>query len=396
MNVLMTATLWPPAIGGAQTLMHLTARHLPPDWVARAACFWDENRRDWLLGTTLRAPRRHRAYEIDGIAVDRIGLPPRSRWTLLPWVLGYFAVEGPAIRRIARMVQEELRSLAAGADLIHNCRIGREPLTRASMDLARSRGIPFVLTAVHHPRWSGWLHRHYSAMYREADAVIALTQAERRLLVERLGVKSENVFVTGMGPLLAECADGDAFRRQHGLGSSPLVLFVAQKYAYKGMDTLLAALPIAWAQVPELRAVFVGPRTHHSKRLFSRVSDPRVLELDGVSIQEKTDALAACDVFCLPSRQESFGGVFTEAWSLGRPVIGSDIPAVSEVIADGEDGFTVPADPRVLATRLVELIRDPALARSFGEAGRRKVNSRFGWPRLARLTADVYAEVRCR
>jgi glycosyltransferase involved in cell wall biosynthesis len=392
----MTMTLYPPAIGGAQTLMHYTARHLPPGIDVSVACHWDENRRDWLWGTTVGAPVEGRRYLVDGIPVERLAHPTRGRARQLPWVLGYFAWEGPAIRRLARDTAEALREPAAHADLIHNCRIGREPLTRASLDLARERNVPCVITAVHHPRWSGFLHRHYSAMYREADAVIALTEAERRVLVDRLGVRSDRAFVTGMGPILAPSAVGERFRSEHGLGRDPVVLFLAQKFAYKGMDQLLRALPAVWRTVPETRVVFLGPRTSYSEHLFRDVRDPRVLELGAVSLESKTDALDACDVFCLPSRQESFGAVFTEAWALRKPVIGADIPAVSEVIEDGGDGFTVTAEPDVLAERIVRLLGDPMLRRSMGEAGARKVESRFSWPRLSRLTADVYETVRAR
>jgi glycosyltransferase involved in cell wall biosynthesis len=59
------------------------------------------------------------------------------------------------------------------------------------------------------------------------------------------------------------------------------------------------------------------------------VNDPRILELGSVDLQTKTDALEACTLLCLPSTQESFGGVYTEAWSFKKPVIGCDIPAVS-------------------------------------------------------------------
>jgi hypothetical protein len=45
--------------------------------------------------------------------------------------------------------------------------------------LARDMGIPFVLTPFHHPRWSSWLFRVYHELYRSADAVLALTEAER-------------------------------------------------------------------------------------------------------------------------------------------------------------------------------------------------------------------------
>jgi glycosyltransferase involved in cell wall biosynthesis len=123
------------------------------------------------------------------------------------------------------------------------------------------------------------------------------------------------------------------------------------------------------------------------------VTDSRLIELDTVTLQEKTDALAACDVFCLPSTQESFGGVFTEAWSLGKPVVGVDIPAVRALIDEGEEGFLVPPRPEALAERLVYLLERPQMRARLGEAGRRKVEARYTWPHLAALTEQVYQQV---
>ncbi len=277
-------------------------------------------------------------------------------------------------------------------DLVHNGRIGREGLSFASLSLARKRGVPFVLTPVHHPRWGTWLHRHYQRLYRDADAVIALTEGERELIV-RLGVDERRVFVTGMGPVLAESGDGERFRAAHQLGDYPLVLFLGQKYAYKGVAALLEAAALVWRRCPEARFAFVGPRTRYSRRLFAGVDDRRIVELAPVDLQAKTDALAACQVLCVPSVQESFGGVYTEAWSLGKPVIGGDIAAVRSVIEDGQDGYVTAQQAEPVAERLLWLLERPEAAQAMGARGRAKVAASFTWPRLAALTEAVYARV---
>ena len=377
-------------MGGAQLLMHRLACQLSTRHDLRVVTQWDERRTDWLLGTTVRAPSTPRAYQVDGVTVERLGLPAIERMRLLPWVVAYYALQGPAMRRIARSLAARMQRWAAESDLIHNCRIGREGLTAASLDLARRNRIPFVLTPVHHPRWGGFLHRHYRRMYREADAVIALTPPERDTLTA-LGVDPEKVFVTGMGPILAEQHDAQAFRDRHGLGAHPFVLFLGQKYAYKGVRDLLRAAPAIWERAPETRLVFLGPRTGHSRRLFARVRDPRIVESDTVSLQQKTDALAACDVLCLPSTQESFGGVFTEAWSLGKPVVGYDIPAVRAVVEHGRDGFITAR--RTLAETLVRLVTSPELRAELGGRGQEKVSALYTWPRLAEKTEEVYRRV---
>ena len=393
MNLLFTATTYPPAVGGAQLLMHQLARQLGERHSVVVLTHWATRRTDWLLGTTLRAPRDETAYVVDGVQVRTVNVPPRGRWRLAPWVGAYWALPGPAGRRIAEAMAGPLETAAGHPDLVHNVRIGREGLTLASLALARKRRVPFVLTPVHHPRWGTWLHREYHRLYRSADAVIALTEAERRTLVQ-LGVDEGRVHVTGMGPVLAEEGRGDRFRDRHGLGEDPVVLFLAQKYAYKGAALLLRAAREVWARHPRARFAFVGPRTAHSRRLFHGLVEPRVLELDAVDLAEKTDALAACDVLCLPSTQESFGGVFTEAWSFGKPVVGCDIPAVRAVIDDGEDGLLCPPEPGAIAGALDALLSDPARRDALGARGRAKVSRLYTWPRLAERTEAAYRAAR--
>jgi len=392
-NLLLTLTAYPPSIGGAQLLMHQLARALNTRHSVQVVTQWDSQRTDWLHGTTLDAPRESKDYVVDGVHVHRLTLTPDARRRLRPWVAAYYALQGPALRRIAAALADTFAPYAATADLIHNCRIGREGLSYASYDLARARGIPFVLTPVHHPRWGGWLHRYYHRLYRQADAVIALTEAEREIL-EGLGVAPQRIFVTGMGPVLADTHGAERFRQAHGLGADPVVLFLGQKYAYKGLPALLGAAPAVWRRVPETRFVFIGPRTPYSRRLFANITDPRILELDTVDVQTKTDALAACTLLCVPSTQESFGGVYTEAWSLGKAVIAADIPAVRQVVADGVDGVLVSPDGADLAEQLINLLLHPEHSAALGAAGCQKVQARYTWPRLAELTEAVYTRVR--
>jgi len=391
-RILYTLTAYPPAIGGTQLHTHELARRLRARHCVQVVTQWTTRRTDWLLGTTLRAPPYSCAYEVDGVPVRTLALSAEVRRRLVPWALAYYAVQGPALRRISDALAAELAPWAAAADVIHNCRIGREGLSYASLQVARQYGVPFVFTSVHHPRWGGWLHRHYHRLYRLADAVIAMTEAERRTLIQ-LGVAEDRVFVTGVGPILAGRADGARFRARYGLGAHPVVLFVGQKYAYKGVATLLDATRRVWRRFPETRFAFVGPRTSHSERVFRNVTNGRILELDAVDLQDKTDALAACDVLCLPSTQESFGGVFTEAWSLGKPVVGCDIPAVRAVVEDGRDGLLVPQRSAALADALVYLLERPAVRQEMGKRGREKVETRYAWPRLTTKLESVYQQV---
>src|SRR5258708_24383462 len=116
---------------------------------------------------------------------------------MLPWVLAVYGIVPRVARRIAGgMVPQLDRVIGPEAVLIHNHRIGREFLGLASMAVARKRGLPFVLTPYHHPRGHGYRYSGWTAVYRAADGVLTLTEAEAHEL-ERLGVKPDRLHVIG-------------------------------------------------------------------------------------------------------------------------------------------------------------------------------------------------------
>lgn len=392
-KILLTTTSYPPAIGGAQLHTHQIVRHLAERHAVQVVTLWDHNRTDWLLGTTLNAPTKPKSYIIDDVPVDRITLTPTERRKIRFFVWSYYALKPIAIRHIADQFAPKIEPFARRASLIHNLRIGREPISFASLQVARKFDIPFVFVPYHHPRWVGWNYREYLKLYRHADALIALTQAEKRTLVD-LGVNKDRIFVTGIGPIVAAESHPDRFREAMQIPADvPLILFLGQKYRYKGINLLVEAAELVWQNHPEAHFLFIGPRTGFSKKLFASKEDSRLIELGKVDLQQKTDALAACTLLCLPSTQESFGGVFTEAWSFGKPVIGADIPAVAEVIDDGVNGYVLSPTPEAIAERISHLLNHPTLAGQLGQAGRRKVVEKYSWKKLAQKTEEIYTTV---
>ena len=393
LRLLFTITRYWPAIGGAEVHSRELLRSMQDRVRPIVIAHWDENRTDWLLGTTIRAPAPGRIYTDEGRPVHLIGPSWRDRLATLPYVLGYYAVQTRAAARLGEVLAAQLRVVAWPFDLVHNVRSGREPLTVGSMEAARRADVPFVFTPNHHPRWVGWRYRVYQQVYRTADALIALTEHERDALVA-LGAHPERIHVTGIGPVLAPEWDPARARQKYAL-SEPFVLFLGQKYPYKGAQALLQAAGQVWKRHPDVRFVFVGPRTPHSTRLFSQVADPRVVELGTVDLQDKTDLLSACTLVCVPSSQESFGGVLVEGWAMQKPVVAGPAPAAAEVIDDGVDGFYLPdQSPALIAERLSWLLDHPTRAREMGQQGASKVAERFTWQQLAARTEAIYRSLR--
>ena len=82
----------------------------------------------------------------------------------------------------------------------------------------------------------------------------------------------------------------------------------------------------------------------------------------------------------MPSRTDSFGIVFLEAWANGLPVVAAAAGGVPEVVRHGETGLLVPfGDLDRLTGALLALLSDPARARAMGEAGRPLVERGYTW-----------------
>jgi len=80
--------------------------------------------------------------------------------------------------------------------------------------------------------------------------------------------------------------------------------------------------------------------------------------------------MAACDIFCLPSRNEGMGKVLVEAMAMGKPIIASSIGGITDIVRSGENGILVPVgDAAAWAEAIARLCRDPEKRRRMGDAG---------------------------
>jgi glycosyltransferase involved in cell wall biosynthesis len=93
----------------------------------------------------------------------------------------------------------------------------------------------------------------------------------------------------------------------------------------------------------------------------------------------------------MPSRHETFGLGYLEAWLHGKPVIGGDIPALRDVIDDGDDGLVVQQRVADVSRAILRLLDDPASARAMGERGRAKVAARWSWDAVMDRVEAAYA-----
>jgi glycosyltransferase involved in cell wall biosynthesis len=165
---------------------------------------------------------------------------------------------------------------------------------------------------------------------------------------------------------------------------------------YKGMDTLITALPRLLTRWPELQLAAVGDGDDRPwlEDLAEKSGVNRHVHfLSGLSYAEIAACYSACEIFALPSRAEGFGLVYLEAMACGKPVIGGAHGGAPEVIQDGVTGYLVPyGDALQLATSIETLLADPVHAREMGARGRQRVEHEFRFNVFAKTLKKILRE----
>ncbi len=399
MKILYVTQNYLPFIGGIELQTHLAAQELSKrHQVAVAAMNFAPCRLPKRLGSlhnSLLAPAF--ADYVDG-PVPVHSLAPRlwERLRLLPAairalpVLQRYAFHGlnrAAYRAYRAVYVPRLRRLLAGTDIVH-CATGGH-LGWAAQEAAHSLGIPVVCTPYVHP--SQWGDGPDDvAYYKRCRAVIALLETDRQNLA-KIGVPEHLLRIIGVIPVVSEAADPAGFREKHGLTGKPLVLFLGRMTEYKGFRALLDAAPAVWKAVPDAHFVFAGPANPAEAAAFD-TADPRVRFLGRCSDAEKSDALAACDVFCMPSTSEILPTVYLEAWTFGKPVIGGRAPGLPELIEGSGGGVAVAQTAEAVADAVIRFLSDADLRHRCGSKGRQLVADQYSLSAVTGQLEALYRE----
>ncbi|HZT80314.1 MAG TPA: glycosyltransferase family 4 protein, partial [Gemmataceae bacterium] len=170
---------------------------------------------------------------------------------------------------------------------------------------------------------------------------------------------------------------------------------LANNSVEKGTVDLLRAAEIAWRAGCRFRLVLAGPEMPNFRAFWEGYGPKeRVTRLGPLDEARKRDFFAGLDVFAMPSRSDSFGLVFPEAWANGAANLAYRAGGVPGVIRDGEDGLLVRCgDVSGLAEALRRLVEDAALRGRLGAAGRARLAHEFRWEDKLELVRQVYQEI---
>jgi glycosyltransferase involved in cell wall biosynthesis len=256
-------------------------------------------------------------------------------------------------------------------------------------DLELPRLIGKIATAIYQRTFSRYT-------FKRADKIIVHTKtygATSRTLWNF----DEAVIPSAVNPQrFSKDLDFSKIEEKHGLSQKKVVLFVGRLVGHKGIDYLIDSATLT----PEdVRYIIVGSGPYLDKlkkRVRLKKVDKKVIFTGKVPFDDIPRYFAACNVFVLPSisRLEAFGLVILEAMASSKPVIVSNIPGVTEVVAEDVQGLHVePMNAEDLAEKINILLSDEQMQRRMGDAGRKKVEEEYTWDKVVGQIEEVYSGV---
>ena len=217
------------------------------------------------------------------------------------------------------------------------------------------------------------LHAFQQQVYDQSNAVFAMGKYVRDSLVHDYRVAPHCAVAIGAGPNISLGA-------RSTVAASQKVLFVGTNWQRKGGSTLLAAFRRLRQKYPQAELEIVG--------CTPEIDEPGVRVVGRVPREDLHRYFTQARLFALPTLLEAFGIVFVEALHFGLPIIGTNIGAVPEMVADGVNGYVVPpGDANALGDALERLFADDALAARMGAASCDRA-AHFTWEHAGKLMCD--------
>jgi glycosyltransferase involved in cell wall biosynthesis len=286
----------------------------------------------------------------------------------------------------------------------HNSKAGF--IGRLSAKLAR---VPVIVHTVHgfafhqqEPPWRRFLFRNLERLASHwCDKMILISQP----LVE--WALEEKIGRTGKMTRIYSGIEMDRFhpvseeeknnlRGRWGLTEHHAVIGIVSKlWEGKGHDLLIRAFKDIRKEKPQARLVIVGEGylMEPLKDMVHQAGLSDVVIFTGFH-EDVAQLIATFDVAVLPSYFEGMGRVLLEAMAMEKPVVGTAVGGIPDLIEQGLNGYLVsPGSEKELASAVLKILNDKGLALKMGQAGRMKMTDRFSAESMVRSIEKVYSEL---
>jgi len=242
--------------------------------------------------------------------------------------------------------------------------------------------------------------RQAMRFYRSADAVVVHTARLAEQAAAELNIRPSRLNVIARGDLGvfrgAQLSRKEARTRVGIDGSGPVLLFFGMIKPNKGLMHLLHAMPEVLRFVPDARLVIVGEPIESFDAYTAVIGQlgierSVVTRLGYVRDEEVGAYFQSADLAVLPHTDVSLSGVAWVALSFGRPIVGTSVGGLPDLVEEGVNGFLVlPSSAAALSQAIIRAFRDPEQLAGMGAHGAQRFQARYSWAQTAASTLELY------
>ncbi|MFH0869447.1 MAG: glycosyltransferase family 4 protein [archaeon] len=227
---------------------------------------------------------------------------------------------------------------------------------------------------------------------RRADRVIVLGEKLKKDLLAQQKLDPDKILVFLMGDFTFYLK-----WKKKGIIEEPhTILFFGRILHYKGLDTMLKAMPLIKKDVPDIKLVIAGEGDMEPYRKLITPGISENIEIKNIYIPEP-DVPAyfqRSSIIVMPYRDASSSGIVPIAYAFRKALICTDVGCLDEFIDDKKTGLLIePENEKTLAKAVVSLLKDKAKRDTLGESGYRKMMSELSWGSIAKRLSAEYRKV---
>ncbi len=257
---------------------------------------------------------------------------------------------------------------------------------------AKRAGVPAFFTAHNLVVKSSWLQKQIvKYLGNTANQVIAVSHAVKKSLIA-CGVSPGNITVIPNGIDLAEIDTAVPFEPLPFQGK--IVAAIGRLSPEKGFDLLIQAFGKVSSLQPDAHLVIAGTGTQEAELKALAAAQTHAAKIHFLGYVANTaNVYRSADVVAVPSREEGQGIVAIEAMGHRKPVVAFDVGGLGETLVSGHTGLlAAPEHIEIFAEQLLNLLRDDALQKRMGEAGRKRVEAEYTVEKMVERIEAVYRE----
>jgi glycosyltransferase involved in cell wall biosynthesis len=224
---------------------------------------------------------------------------------------------------------------------------------------------------------------------RHADHVFCLNMEDREYLVSRFGMAASKI--TRIFPAADPIYGESASRRDYARAET--LLFGGTWLQRKGTGDLVEAFSILAARHPQLKLTVLNGGVPESaiRASFPEPVRARVTCLRAEPEEGTAAALAASDIYLLPSLFEGTPLTLMESMWSGMPIVTTATCGMRDIIQDGKNGLLVPIRaPHAIVSAVERLLDEHTLRAGLGRAAHLQARDHYTWRHVAQPVLEVY------